>query len=130
MAPCNWIISALTCWSASEQYALAAAARSPVSAAPCCGGLGRRVRERPGRLDEHVHLGHPVLERLEAADGPAELDPDLGVGDGQRQRGRRRAGLLGAQRDAGRVPDPVQGDVPPMRRPAAPSSRTTLSRRD
>ena len=45
------------------------------------GGRRRAPGGRPRRLDEHEHVGHPVLERLERADRPAELHPLLAVGD-------------------------------------------------
>ena len=49
------------------------------------GVLGRRpagvVGRRLGRLDLEQHVGALVLDGLEAADGSAELDPDLGVLD-------------------------------------------------
>ena len=81
---------------------------------------GERVRRRPGRrpahLDQHEHVGHPVLERLEGADRPAELDPLLAVVDRHLQGPGRQAGLerghadgpdqLGAGPRGGAVADP------------------------
>ena len=49
-----------------------------------------------------------MLERLEAADRPAELVPDLGVLHRHVQRALRPAELLGGQRDRRDVQHPVQ----------------------
>ena len=58
---------------------------------------GHGVRRRPGRraahLEQHQHVGHPVLERLEGADRAAELHPLLAVGDRHVQRPGGQAGL-------------------------------------
>ena len=52
-----------------------------------------------GRLHRDIKIGHPVLERLEAADRPTELLSLLGVFDGEFQAARGRADLLGGQQD-------------------------------
>ena len=52
-------------------------------------GVRRGPRRRAGHLDQHQQVGHPVLERLEGADRPAELHPLLGVGDGHLERPAR-----------------------------------------
>ena len=75
--------------------------RRPGPARPTVGdGLGDRVVDDRARgLHRDVQIGHPVLERLEAADRPAELHAVLGVLDGQIQAALRRADLLGGQQD-------------------------------
>ena len=50
-----------------------------------------------------------MLDRLEAADGPVELPPDLGVLHRHVQRPLRAAELFGGQRDGGHVQGAVQG---------------------
>ena len=47
---------------------------------------GGIIDRRPGGLDRDQHVGHAVLERLEAADRPAELDALLAVLDRRGQR--------------------------------------------
>jgi hypothetical protein len=73
-----------------------------------------------GELAAHQHVGQVVLDRLEAADDPAELLADLGVGQRHVQRGPGPArGLGGGQRAqqpggrAGRTgqPLPLAGDL-------------------
>ena len=76
-----------------------------------CGRRGRRlgdrvVDDRPRRLHRDVQVGHPVLERLEAADRAAELHAVLGVFDGQVQALGGGADLLGGQQDRGDVGEP------------------------
>jgi len=60
-------------------------------------GGGRR------RLDLEQQVRGVVLERLEAADGPAELDPGLEVVDGDLEDPPRAADLLAGQRDERQV---------------------------
>ena len=48
-------------------------------------------------LDVDEHVGEPVLDRLERADGPAELQPRLRVLDRQVEQMLRGADLLGRQ---------------------------------
>ena len=72
---------------------------------------GRLVGAEPGGVGVCQHVGGVVLDRLEAADGPAELDPVLGVLDGVFQGGLGPAGHLGAHRDG------AQGHDLPHRRP-------------
>ena len=73
MPPCSCTASAAT----FENASLAA---SRASAADVGDGSGDRVvDDRARRLHRDVEIGHPVLERLEAADRPAELHPVLGV---------------------------------------------------
>src|ERR1700760_578608 len=68
------------------------------------GHRGRRVADRgPPRLDLEQQVGAAVLNRLEAADGPVELAPGLGVLPRHVQRPLRAAELLGGQRDRGHV---------------------------
>ena len=73
----------------------------PVGDAP-----GRPVHGRPHALDVDEHVGAAVLHRLEAADGPAELHPVLGVLDGQVEHPLRDAEHLRAVGDRGHVADP------------------------
>ena len=114
----------------------------------CAGAVGRRLgalfaprrRRVPGHrgalLDRHQHVGQRVLDRLELPDGPAELDPHLGVlrgrleapagdpralGRGQREReaahlARRTredliapAGRRARRRRSSRLPDGARG---------------------
>jgi len=53
------------------------------------------VAGRAGALDQDVQVGQAVLQRLETADGLAELHPVAGVGDGQLEGAGRGAGLFG-----------------------------------
>ena len=71
-------------------------------------GPGREVGRRPGRLDVEQDVGAHVLDGLEAADGPAELDPLPGVADRHVERGLGRTDLLGGDQDADQVQDLVQ----------------------
>src|SRR5580704_4191427 len=69
MAQCSWIISALTCWSASKQYTLAAAARSPVSGAPCsaaCAAAYDVHLDRAGAAAESLRYREPAGAKLHA----------------------------------------------------------------
>jgi hypothetical protein len=61
----------------------------------------RREVGRARRLHEHEEVGHPVLQRLEAADRPSKLDARLGVFDSDFQGSCHRAHLFGGQRDEG-----------------------------
>ena len=91
--PCIWTASAAT----FENASLAA---TRASAADVADGLGDRVvDDGPRGLHRDVQVGHPVLERLETADRPAELHAVLGVFDGQIQTLRGGADLLGGQQD-------------------------------
>ena len=90
------------------------------------GGRGR-PGGRAGRLDEHEQVGHPVLERLERADRPAELHPLLAVGHGHVQAALGRPDLDGR----GERPGDVE-QRPGVRRPRrsrCPSPETRPSRR-
>ena len=72
------------------------------------GGRGVDARvgdDGPGRGDRDIQVGHPMLERLEAADRPAELHSALGVFDGQFQTAFGGADLLGRQQDGRGVGD-------------------------
>ncbi len=69
---------------------------------------GRVADRRPERLDLEQQVGAAVLDRLEAADGPPELMPDLRVLHGHVQGPLRTAELLGGQRDRGHVEGAVQ----------------------
>ena len=71
----------------------------------------RVVRCRPRRLDLEQQVRAHVLDRLEAADRPAELHPDLRVLDAHVEAPLRSADLLGGQRHgrkAQRSPDDVR----------------------
>ena len=57
------------------------------------------VDDGPGRRDLDIQVGHPMLERLKAADRTAELHSALGVFDGQLQAAFGGADLLGGQQD-------------------------------
>ena len=72
---------------------------SESSAAAQAGVVGGRL----GRLDLEQHVGALVLDGLEAADGPAELDPRLGVLDRGVEHVLGPADLLGGQRHGGEV---------------------------
>jgi hypothetical protein len=77
------------------------------------GRLARRRRDRvvgrrPRGLDVHGHLRTPVLDRLERADGPPELNARLGVRDRELHHSLRAADLLGGQGGRRQVPHPVQ----------------------
>src|SRR6266550_3871298 len=61
------------------------------------GGPARVVGGRLGRLHLEQHVGALVLDGLEAADGPAELDADLGVVDRHVEALLGAAHLLGGQ---------------------------------
>ena len=65
-------------------------------------------------VDPHRHVGQPVLDRLELADGPAELHPDLGV------LGRRLEAPAGAADVLGRQEDRHQAAHPPVVHPDQP----------
>ncbi len=75
---------------------------------------GRVVRRRARRLERHIQIGEPVLDRLEGTDGPAELLALLDVGDGSGQRRIGRADRLGSQRRGRRRPG--RGERPGHRR--------------
>ena len=72
---------------------------------PRGGGVGGRrldarvVDHGPRRGNRDVQIGHPMLERLEAADRTAELHSALGVFDGQFQTAFGGTDLLGRQQD-------------------------------
>ena len=93
MPPCICTASAATLVKAS----LAATRASAADVAD--GSAMARFDHRPRRLHRDVQVGHPVLERLEAADRAAELNPVLGVFDGQVETLRRGADLLGGHQD-------------------------------
>ena len=66
----------------------------------------------------HGHVGGPVLDRLELADRPAELDPDLGVLGGRLEAPPGPAGVLGGHQRDHDVADPAGGQprqLPPRR---------------
>ena len=58
---------------------------------------GDEARRRYRRLGLQQHVGAHVLDRLEAADRPAELIAGLGVFGGHLDRAPRTAGLLAEQ---------------------------------
>ena len=60
----------------------------------------------PGQLESVEHVRRLVLDDLEGGDGPVELDPDLGVLDGQMQRPLRRPHQLGRDGHGQVVEDP------------------------
>ena len=82
---------------------------------PTWGRLGDGVVDDGARgLHRDVEVGHPVLERLEAADRAAELDAVLGVFDGQVEAFRRGADLLGGHQDRRGVGQPGIGADGPV----------------
>ncbi len=82
MPPRIWMHCLAQCAAASSPIAPAMRAlrsrprSSGRSLAPRRGGV---PGHRGALLHRHQHVGQRVLDRLELADGPAELDPDLGV---------------------------------------------------
>ena len=60
-------------------------------------------------LDQHQHVGHPVLERLEGADRPAELHPGPAVVDRHLQRPAGQPGLRARPRRRRRPARPGRG---------------------
>ena len=98
----------------------ASLAATRASAADVGRGFGDSVvDDRAGGLHLDVEVGHPVLERLEATDRPAELDAVLGVGDGEVEAAARRTDLLDCQQDCRGVGQPGIG-AEVRRWPAAP----------
>src|SRR5690606_19240770 len=62
-----------------------------------------------GQLGGDGHVGAVVLHRLERADGPAELDPLLGVGGGRVGAGAGQPDRLGREDDPGQVDEQPAG---------------------
>ena len=79
---------------ASEQYDFATWGEGKSgSLRPRRDGVRRRPAGRARHLQQHEHLGHPVLEGLEGADRSAELHPVLGVGHRHVDGARHQADL-------------------------------------
>src|SRR5690606_9253969 len=72
-------------------------------------GPGRVPHGAGGQLGGDGHVGAVVLHRLERADGPAELDPLLGVGGGRVGAGAGQPDGLGGQDDPGQVDEQPAG---------------------
>ena len=93
MPPCSWTVSAailverVGAVRLRDVRELLGVRRRPVDRAYDAAHDAERRH-----LDQHQHVGHPVLERLERADRPAELHPLLAVGDRHLERPGRQAG--------------------------------------
>ena len=79
MAPCTWRATRAARSAASEARALAIEACSDALRQAAGQGVGGPVGGRTGELQLHPGVGQQVLDRLEAADGLAELAALLGV---------------------------------------------------
>ena len=101
MPPWMRMLSSATCRKASEHAIFATDAA--MGSSSVVGDFGGVHRGRARAFDEHEHVRAPVLDRLEAADRPAELDALLGVADGRVEATLRRADLFGGQRHDGEV---------------------------
>ena len=93
-------------------------------------GLDRATDGTAGGLDLEEHVRAAVLDRLEAADGAAELAPGDDEGHGQVQGSLCRPELLGSLRQQGEVDRPVHGAMavgPASSRVAGAASSTSLA---
>ena len=102
MPPCTWIAALAFATDASSASSLAAATADAAagSAGDAVGGFvgeqhRRRVHGGAGQLGAREHVRAQVLDRLERADGPAELRALLGVGDRALGQHRGDAHLVG-----------------------------------
>ena len=78
----------------------------------------------PGHFSSHQHVGAHVLDRLEAADGLAELVPFLGVGDCEVEALGRVAHLQRGREDGAVAKKPTAGV---LHRPARPATWTAAT---
>ena len=97
---------------ASEHQTLATDAAAWASGSAGTHGPGGVVGGRAHPLDVDQHVGAAVLHGLEAADGPAELDPVLGVGHRHLEDPVGGAEHLG-RRGRGRPVEQVAGPLGP-----------------